>query len=481
MRLKSLYIRDYNILQDFEIKFNSNLSVIIGENGCGKSSIIECLAYIFGHLHKYFILNDKTADFIDGYKINYEINGVDVFIESKYEFSTSNTFRPIVKVNGEEKDVSQKREYENFKSYLPTKVVMSYSGITEKLKKLNEHFEKKFIEKIIKQNNPYSLKPLSLPQVNPFVYVKKEFVSYIVLSLFVLNTEKGNDILKKLGIDLYGCTTTIKLKKPSWAKSKKTNDKDSLWGISAKIALDLFKGLNIVGSKTQDGSVNDSQKLSYEFIGALQIRDLFNGEFNLQANQVLSFLDTLLCDDLLESVDIKWKKHYSIEKLSEGEKQLILSVGLSLVLNEKNILFLLDEPDNSLHPKWQQEFISNISKGLNDESMAIVTTHSPSLVSDLNNKNLSLIRNGKLVTKSFNYYGKTVNEILIDYFGLESIRNKNISKKIDDLWSLIRSDNYKSDDFEKQKKELIAIIGNDDPEIMAMNSDILRKEYEENK
>lgn len=480
MRLKSLYIKDYNILQEFEINFNSNLSVIIGENGCGKSSIIECIAYIFGHLHKYFVLKDKIADFIDGYKINYEINGDDVFIESRYKYTPSNTFWPTIKINGEEKDVSQKKEFEKFKSYLPAKVVMSYSGIAEKLKKLNEHFEKKFIEKIIKQNNPYSLKPLSLPQVNPFVYVKKEYISYVVLSLFVLNSNEGNVILKKLGIDFDGCITTIKLKKPSWAKSKKTNDDDSLWGISAKIALDLFKGLNLVGSKKQDENANDDQNHSYEFIGALQIRDLFQGEFNLKANQVLSFLDTLLCDDLLESIDIKWNKRYSIEKLSEGEKQLILTVGLSLVLNEKNILFLLDEPDNSLHPKWQQEFVSLFKQGLNDHSMAVVTTHSPSVVSDINNKNLYLIRNGKLMTKAFRYYGKTVDEILIDYFGLENTRNKSVSKKIDNLWVLIRNDAYRNEKFEKLINELTAIIGKDDSEILAMKTDILRKENEKN-
>ena len=91
MRLKSLYIRDYKILQDFSIDFTSNLSVLIGENGSGKSSIIECLAYIFGHLHKYFVLDDKTAEFIDGYKINYTINGLDVYIESHYKESKSNT------------------------------------------------------------------------------------------------------------------------------------------------------------------------------------------------------------------------------------------------------------------------------------------------------------------------------------------------------------------------------------------------------
>ena len=239
--------------------------------------------------------------------------------------------------------------------------------------------------------------------------------------------------------------------------------------------------MNLVGSKKQNENVDDRQNHSYEFIGALQIRDLFQGEFNLEANQVLSFLETLLCDDLLESVEIKWNKCYSIEKLSEGEKQLILSVGLSLVLNEKNILFLLDEPDNSLHPKWQQEFINLFKQGLDEGAMAVITTHSPSLVSDLNNKNLYLIRKGKIVTKAFNYYGKTVDEILIDYFGLENTRNKIVSKKIDDLWSLIQNDEYRNEKFENLIKELAAILGKDDPEILAMKVDILRKEHEKNK
>ena len=64
MIINSIHIEDYYILQNFDIDFSSNLSVLIGENGSGKSSVLECLAYIFGHLHKYFVLNDKTAEFI---------------------------------------------------------------------------------------------------------------------------------------------------------------------------------------------------------------------------------------------------------------------------------------------------------------------------------------------------------------------------------------------------------------------------------
>lgn len=483
MRIKSLYIKDYNILQDFSINFTSNLSVLIGENGSGKSSVIECIAYIFGHLHKYFVLGDKTAEFIDGYKINYEINDFDVLIESKYISSPTNTFDPIIKINEEELNVGQiKNRYKSFNNFLPDKVILSYSGITDHLKNLNKHFEDKFIKRIIRLNNPYSLKPLYLPYDNPFIYVKKEFVSYVVLSLFVLNTDKSNEVLRTLGIDLEGCTITIKIKKPYWAKSKEPNGDDKLWGIKTKIAVDFFRGLNEVGIIVEkNGEEKEPKELSYKFYGSNMIKDMFQGEFGLSPNQVLSLLDTLLCDDLLDSVNVEWNKTFSLDKLSEGEKQLLLSIGLNLVLNKKNILFLLDEPDVSLHPKWQQDFISNLKAGLDNNSMAIITTHSPSLVSDLDNKNLRLMRNGTVVNKSFKYYGKTINDILSDYFGLDTTRNKDVAKRIEELWDQIRGDKQLSVDFDNQFKQLVSIIGADDPEIIAMNCDILRKNYEKNK
>ena len=130
MIINSIHIEDYYILQNFDIDFSSNLSVLIGENGSGKSSVLECLAYIFGHLHKFFVLNDKTAEFIDGYRIDYTINGHNVFIESKYVSSETNTFQPIIKIDDEELSMPQiKKRYGDFKEFLPEKVVLFYSGI----------------------------------------------------------------------------------------------------------------------------------------------------------------------------------------------------------------------------------------------------------------------------------------------------------------------------------------------------------------
>lgn len=480
MKLKKLYIKDYNILQDFSINFESNLTVLIGENGSGKSSIIECLAYIFGHLHKYFVLDDKTAEFINGYKISYVINNLDIFIESRYTMSDTNTFDPIIMINSNKVSTSEiKKAYPDF-SFLPTKVILSYSGITDRLRTLSKHFEDKFIKKIIRQNNPYSLIPLNLPTENPFIYIKKEYVSFILLALFVLNTNEANKLLQDLGIDIDGCITKITIKKPYWAKSSTNNNNNNLWGISGKIAQDLFEGLYsfALSSIYEDANYD---KLEYELYGSTMVQDLFSSHYKLDASNVLLFLDTLLCDDLLDSINITWGNGFSVDKLSEGEKQIILSIGLSLILNKKNILFLLDEPDISLHPKWQQDFISNFVKGLNNESMAIITTHSPSIASDLFNNNLCLIRKGKIISKAFKYYGKSVDEILCDYFGLESTRNKNVAKIIDYLWKKIHNNDFKDKEFNQKKEELIKIIGSDDPEIIAMNIDILRKSNEKNK
>ncbi len=468
MRLKSLYIRDYKILQDFSIDFTSNLSVLIGENGSGKSSIIECLAYIFGHLHKYFVLDDKTAEFIDGYKINYTINGLDVYIESHYKESKSNTFDPIIRVNGDEMSTSQLKKRYGDLSFLPSRVIISYSGITERLALLSDHFEQKFIQKIIRQNNPYSLKPLVLPEDNPFVYIKKEYVAFIILALFVLNTDEANDLLSLLGIDINGCTTTITLKKPGWAKNnKEENNQDMIWGMSGKIAQDLLTGLNLLAINRKSEQDKEQKQLQYELYGLNMVQDLFGGYYELTPSKVVLFLNTLLCDGILDSIDITWDPSFSIGNLSEGEKQMILSIGLSLVLNQSNLLFLLDEPDVSLHPKWQQDFITNFTAGLNNESMAIITTHNPILIGSSNRTDIHIIEAGNENPNEYYSHGRDVNSLLYDYFGVNE-RNKFGEILISNFYDAMTRKDY--DAAEEILKKLHDEFGNGDLAVIKADS-----------
>ncbi|MDR1488067.1 MAG: ATP-binding protein, partial [Deltaproteobacteria bacterium] len=44
MKIESLHIDDYRCLSDFRIDFDERLTVLVGENGSGKTAILDALA-----------------------------------------------------------------------------------------------------------------------------------------------------------------------------------------------------------------------------------------------------------------------------------------------------------------------------------------------------------------------------------------------------------------------------------------------------
>lgn len=68
-------------------------------------------------------------------------------------------------------------------------------------------------------------------------------------------------------------------------------------------------------------------------------------------------------------------------QLSSGEKQILVILLTVLVQDGKKGVFLMDEPEISLHIEWQQKLISTIHK-LNPHTQIILTTHSPAVIMD---------------------------------------------------------------------------------------------------
>lgn len=64
------------------------------------------------------------------------------------------------------------------------------------------------------------------------------------------------------------------------------------------------------------------------------------------------------------------------EKLSSGEKQLIILMIEALLQEKTHHVFLADEPELSLHIAWQRKIIPAV-KEINPNSQVIVATHSP--------------------------------------------------------------------------------------------------------
>ncbi|MFS7183546.1 AAA family ATPase [Serratia proteamaculans] len=68
------------------------------------------------------------------------------------------------------------------------------------------------------------------------------------------------------------------------------------------------------------------------------------------------------------------------EKLSSGEKQLLILFIETLLQRGQQYIFLTDEPELSLHIQWQRNIIPAIKK-LNPSAQVIAATHSPEVAS----------------------------------------------------------------------------------------------------
>ena len=109
-------------------------------------------------------------------------------------------------------------------------------------------------------------------------------------------------------------------------------------------------------------------------------------------------LDVRVNDNKYEVVfrDSKKNVEFDIFGLSSGEKQVVYRVGY-LLRNLRGLnggLVIIDEPELSLHPKWQEkylQFLRDVFFTTTDVNMQfIIATHSPLLLKDALNKDVSV-------------------------------------------------------------------------------------------
>jgi len=79
-------------------------------------------------------------------------------------------------------------------------------------------------------------------------------------------------------------------------------------------------------------------------------------------------------------VETQSGKNFSPNQLSSGEKQLMIILGESLLQKKDSWIYIADEPELSLHVKWQEQLITSLRK-INPNTQILFATHSPDIVS----------------------------------------------------------------------------------------------------
>jgi restriction system-associated AAA family ATPase len=116
-----------------------------------------------------------------------------------------------------------------------------------------------------------------------------------------------------------------------------------------------------------------------------------------------------------------------LKELSDGEHQLLHSLGLCLLFRKTNSLFLLDEPETHFNPDWRANFISRLRQCLSGKvefaQEMLITTHTPFLISDSKPDKVLVFAKDKATGAvsirhpNYNTLGASINKITMNTFG----------------------------------------------------------------
>ena len=213
---------------------------------------------------------------------------------------------------------------------------------------------------------------------------------------------------------------------------------------------------------------------------------------NIIVNEINSIFDILELDVKLKGFSKDEKtmpifensagEEFNINDLSSGEKQLFLRTLSIKMLEPKNSIILIDEPELSLHPKWQQRIIE-VYKKIGENNQIIIATHSPHILGSVSNENIFILyrdEKGKIEAKTgdelYSSYGQPVDRVLKDIMGLESIRTPKIEKELEELRKLVDEDKYATKEFKEKYNELLEILGNTDEDLFLIDMDTKLKQ-----
>lgn len=81
----------------------------------------------------------------------------------------------------------------------------------------------------------------------------------------------------------------------------------------------------------------------------------------------------------------KSQKNIHLRDLSSGEKQLTILLGEALLQEKQPWIYIADEPELSLHVKWQEILVDSLRR-INPHAQIVVATHSPDIVGAYGNR-----------------------------------------------------------------------------------------------
>ena len=423
MKITKIKVKNYRLLKDFELDLEESLSLIIGKNNCGKTSLLSILDKFIGSksLSNNFKFDDFNSEFKDELKTKIESNvetsslgiSLKLFIEYSDTDDLSNIGNSVMMdLDPDNKTIVLAFEYKLFNFQ---KLINDYNAFKIKENAKEEHLGKDFyyflkinhkeyfkvFRKSVEFNNQTKVE-----NDDVFIDLIKEKIQTDKIINFKMIDAKRNVSNTEPEKSLSSLSSKIYQKIESGEEEKESiqNFKDELVKtdtnlnkIYETIFDDVLKDVeNLGGMKKGDSTI--------KIISTLQHKELLNGNTTVMYN----INDT---HDLPENYN------------GLGYMNLISMIfEIKILINEFkreqsekpadiNLLFI-EEPEAHTHPQMQYIFIENIksllSKGVertagqNRKLQTIISTHSSHIASKSDFNDIKYFRkeNDKVTSKN---------------------------------------------------------------------------------
>ena len=468
-RLITLNINDWNYIGHIpegkmvfipskEIKLTElpYTSVLIGPNGTGKSTLLSYIAKIFEDF-KYVKdngkRNPKALSF--PYSISYQIG------KKKYQITHTNDGLDVAAFKEDKRvlkwnysfainDKPIKTEWSEIE--LPEQVIaVSYlpmDRFRQKRNLPNDFYQYLGLRHRSNAASPQYFLNNTLPLLFNYISESKsvKFLKDILKFMAVDQTYLGIQLEYRYKKFFFtGQLTDTKFQElfedtKQFSKRESTSYAVEYYERHIKKEKELIKRIvTYLNIRTMQDKIGIGEKSLLEF-------NLFD---NMEVIEELSLIQHIQKLDLLSSASLLFKKSgnnpINSQDLSSGEFHFLTTMIAIQATLKNNSLVLIDEPDTSLHPNWQMNYIGNLKDLFKKWNSAhfVMATHSHFIISDLENDSSEIIglkgQVPNLDAKSMNVktYGSSAEEVLLEIFGVPTTRNLFVYEKVGEILDMI--------------------------------------------
>lgn len=404
MRLDEIKIEEYKNLRDLHIDFDeeSPYTVFVGENGSGKSNLIEALSFIFRNLDL-----ELVAPF--SYQLRYRCRGNDIEIRAKKDAHPQ--FRIKQKGLDEYREISRAKfmgvDPQDRPLFRPAFVFGYYSGPSDRLAALYERHRERYYKLII-QPRSKPRKAVDSNVLRRLFYAQTLHGQFALLAFFMQPTNTADDdrafLRDHLQIEGLDCVL-FALKRPPWRRPSGGDPR--FWRAEGEVRdflSRLYEAAMLPARMERripvDLTKNPSVECLYLF---LPTPESLEAVFNFYGNQYAFFaaLESTYISKVLGEVRTRVRlspaaggNEVTYRDLSEGEQQLLLVLGLLKFTAEDETLFLLDEPDTHLNPAWSVQYLDFLNRFMQrpESCHIIMSTHDPLVFSRLSRSEVRIFR-----------------------------------------------------------------------------------------